>query len=126
MKILLAEDDHHVSVIMQICLEKLGGHAVTICEDGVSALETLANETFDLVLLDGMMPKKDGLQVGREMRDQGRPEPIIFLSAKSEEKDVAEFLSLARGYIAKPFDPQTICARIDEILNDGKAKLAAG
>jgi DNA-binding response OmpR family regulator len=88
MNILLAEDDVHVSVIMQICLEKIGGHTVTVCEDGVLALTALSTQTFDLVILDGMMPKKDGLQVAREMKAEGRSEPIIFLSAKSDEKDV--------------------------------------
>lgn len=116
MRILLAEDDHHVSIIMQICLEKLGGHSVVVREDGESALNEALNTSYDLVLLDGMMPKKSGLQVARELRDSGYGGPIIFLSAKSDERDVADFLSLATGYIAKPFDPQTICARIDEIL----------
>lgn len=116
MRILLAEDDQHVSVIMQICLEKIGGHSVVIREDGEAALsEALANP-YDLILLDGMMPKKSGLTVAREIRTTGIPTPIIFLSAKSDEKDVAEFLALGTGYIPKPFEPQTICQKIDEIL----------
>lgn len=116
MRILLAEDDHHVSVIMQICLEKIGGHGVEIREDGEAALQEALKGQYDLVLLDGMMPKKSGLTVARELRAAGYRSPIIFLSAKSDEKDVAEFLALGTGYIAKPFDPQTICQKIDEIL----------
>ena len=116
MRILLAEDDGHVSLIMQLCLEKMGGHTVVVCEDGAVAIERLKVDSFDLVLLDGMMPKKNGVQTAREMIAMARPEPIIFLSAKSDEKDVAEFLSLACGFIAKPFDPMTVCRQIDEIL----------
>lgn len=116
MRILLAEDDQHVAVIMQICLDKLGGHSVVVKEDGEAALAEALTGTYDLVLLDGMMPRKSGVQVARELRAAGFAPPIIFLSAKSDEKDVAEFLSLGTGYIAKPFDAQTICQRIDEIL----------
>ena len=125
MRILLAEDDVHVSIIRQICLEKIGSHSVLICENGEVAIEALRHETFDLVILDGMMPKKNGVQTAKEMTQLGRPEPIIFLSAKSDEKDVAEFLSLACGYIAKPFDPQTICQQIDQILAQNRAKRSA-
>lgn len=122
MRILLAEDDQHVSVIMQICLEKLGGHEVVAREDGQAALEEALQSTFDLIILDGMMPKMNGLQVARELLSSGRPHPpVIFLSARSDEKDVADFLALGTGYIAKPFDPQTICAKIDDILRRSKA-----
>lgn len=128
MKILLAEDDPHISVIMQLCLERIGGHSVVICEDGEKALQTAIQDGFDLILLDGMMPKRNGLQVAKELRDlqkQNRwlhPTPIIFLSAKSD--DVPGFLSLGQGYISKPFDPQTICTLIDDILRQSGA--AAG
>ena len=125
MHILLAEDDHHVSVIMQICLEKIGNHSVVVCEDGEAAIERLKIENFDLVILDGMMPRKNGVQTAHEMRVMGRAEPIIFLSAKSEEKDIAEFLSLSCGYIAKPFDPQIICTQIEQLLAQRYEKLPA-
>jgi DNA-binding response OmpR family regulator len=118
MKILLAEDDPHISLIMQLCLEKMGGHTVQVFEDGESALNAAFKDTYDLILLDGMMPKRSGLQVAQELRKSGSHKtiPIIFLSAKSEDKDVSLFLSYGTGYIAKPFDPQSICARIDEIM----------
>ena len=56
MRILLAEDDPHISVIMQLVLERIGGHQVLVCEDGEAALQAAKNEHYDLVLLDGMMP----------------------------------------------------------------------
>ncbi len=119
MKILLAEDDPNVSVITQLCLEKIGGHAVTVASDGAQALDAALKDGFDLIILDGMMPKLAGLEVARELQSRGvTSTPIIFLSAKSEEKDIKQFLALGAGFIGKPFDPQAICGRIDEILRE--------
>ena len=113
MKILLAEDDPHVSMIMQLCLEKMGGHQTVLAEDGQAALLTALQEPFDLILLDGMMPKKSGLEVAKELQARGSKVPIIFLSARNVEP---QHLELAWGYIPKPFEPTEICARIDSIL----------
>lgn len=115
-RILLAEDDFNVSIITRLCLEKIGGHEVVVCDDGEAAVAAAISERFDVILLDGMMPKKDGTQVAREIREARITTPIIFLSAKSDVSEIEQFLKLAQGYIAKPFDPQTICARINEIL----------
>ena len=124
MRILLAEDDPNISVITQLCLEKIGGHQVVLREDGESAVQTALREPFDLILLDGMMPKKSGLQVALELQSSGIVgTPIIFLSAKTDEKDIGQFLELGTGYISKPFDPQTICARIEEIMTQTGSKI---
>jgi DNA-binding response OmpR family regulator len=123
MKILLAEDDPHVALITQLCLEKIGHHTVTVRDNGESALETGLREPFDLILLDGMMPKKSGIQVAEGIKSAGLVStPIIFLSAKNEEKDINEFLRLGVGYISKPFDPQKICWMIEEILKPESKK----
>jgi OmpR-family two-component system manganese-sensing response regulator len=117
MQILLAEDDQAVSLITSISLEKIGGHQVTVVEDGEAAVDLATRQAFDLIILDGMMPKKSGLQAAQEIRGAGLvTTPIIFLSAKSDERDIREFLELGVGYIAKPFEPTQICAHIDEIL----------
>ena len=122
MRVLLAEDDPNIATITQICLEKMGGHEVVTRDNGQAALDTALREPFDLILLDGMMPKKSGVDVALALKQAGVVgTPIIFLSAKSDEKDINQFLSLGTGYIAKPFDPQTICARIDEILASKEA-----
>lgn len=113
MRILLAEDDHHVSVIMQICLQKIGGHEVVVVEDGEAAVERASAEQFDLILLDGMMPKKTGLLVAKELRASGNKTPVIFLTAKADEP---EYQTFGAGYIAKPFEPTTICASIEAIM----------
>ncbi len=125
MRILLAEDDTNISFITQICLEKIGGHQVVLCQDGQSALDQALREKFDLILLDGMMPKKSGVEVAQALFAAGIVNtPIIFLSAKSDQKDIAQFLSLGQGYIPKPFDPQTICDQIHAILQ-GPGAMAA-
>jgi DNA-binding response OmpR family regulator len=117
MKILLAEDDPSIAFITQTCLEKIGGHSVTVAVDGEIALQQALASTFDLLILDGMMPKKSGLQVATEYRKASAfVTPIIFLSARFEEKEVEKYYDLGGGFIAKPFDPMTICQQINEIF----------
>lgn len=121
LKILLAEDDPNISLIAKLALENLGGHQVYIATDGKMALEMAISYDFDLILLDEMMPKMNGLSVCRAYRQQiPRGAPIIFLSAKSQESDIAEFCSEALGYIPKPFDPTTLCDSIASLLNSAK------
>ncbi len=121
MRILLAEDDLNISVITQLCLEKIGGHSVTIATDGEKAIHASRTEQFDLFILDGMMPKFSGIQVAEEIRKTNSETPIIFLSARSEPKEVDTFLKFAAGFIPKPFDPQKICQHIETILKQRKA-----
>jgi DNA-binding response OmpR family regulator len=117
MRILLAEDDPNISVIAKLSLEKLGGFDVTVVSDGEQALHTALTEDFDLILLDEMMPKMNGLKVSQEYKQQCQnPKPIIFLSAKSQESDIREFQNNGLGYIAKPFDPMQIAAQIRALL----------
>jgi two-component system response regulator ResD len=123
MNILLAEDDQNVAMIMQICLEKIGGHSVTWAEDGELALQAALNSNFDLIILDGMMPRRPGLEVARELKKQGSQTPVIFLSAKSDEKGFSEF---GVGFIPKPFEPTLICGKIDSILLSASLKSGSG
>ncbi len=116
MKILLAEDDPSIVYITQTCLEKIGGHKVTVAVDGEKALAQALAETYDLLVLDGMMPKKTGLQVATEYRKLSLIKtPIIFLSARNEEKEIEKYYELGGGFIAKPFDPMKICKQVYEI-----------
>lgn len=118
MNILLAEDDKNIVVVITMALEKIGGHKVTHVDNGISAIEKALAQDFDLILLDSMMPGKDGLRVCSELKEVHElATPIIFLSAKSQESDIKEGLSHgAMGYIQKPFDPKTICKLIEDIL----------
>jgi len=126
MKILLCEDDANIATIARLALEKIGHHHVTWVSDGETAKTTATSETFDVILLDEMMPKKSGADVCIEIRKSGaHTAPIIFLSANPQTARVEEFRPLTVGYIAKPFDPIQLCAQIDSILG-GAAKQKAG
>ena len=118
MKILLAEDDMNIIKIAQMVLERVGGHSVDAAYDGGVALEKALAGDYDLIILDGMMPVHPGLEVCKLYREQkvGHQAKIIFLSAKSSQKDVLEFLSVGHGYIQKPFEPQNLCSLIDDIM----------
>jgi DNA-binding response OmpR family regulator len=117
MKILLAEDDPNISTIAKLTLEKLGGHEVTVVSDGEQALNVGLRGGFDVILLDEMMPKMNGLKVSVELKARSKNiPPIIFLSAKSQESDIREFEERGTGFIPKPFDPMKLAQQIDAIL----------
>jgi len=118
MKILLAEDDENISVISRMVLEKIGKHEVHWVSDGEQALDAaLSDEHYDVILLDEMMPKMNGLKVAKEYRSKCiDPTPIIFLSAKSQKDEIDKFLNEGSGFISKPFDPNQLCQLIEEIL----------
>lgn len=117
MKILFAEDDTNISTIAKIVLERVGQHQVTVVANGSEALEIALKGHFDLIILDGMMPGLSGPEVCRQYKENmDHPAPVIFLSAKSTQIDIQEFMTLGAGYIQKPFNPQTLCQQIDVIL----------
>lgn len=126
MKILLAEDDPNISVIATLALEKLGGHKVITAHNGEQALEMALQDDYDVILLDEMMPKLNGISVCRQyLAQKQKPAPVIFLSAKSQETDIKEFNELALGHIAKPFDPTQLNQQIQNLLNDSLKARAA-
>jgi two-component system alkaline phosphatase synthesis response regulator PhoP len=118
LKILLAEDDPNISVIVKMALESLGGHKVFVVENGQKAVERAQKEKFDLILLDEMMPVMNGLKACEEIKNsvESHP-PIIFLSAKSQEQDVRQFKAMGLGYLPKPFDPAKICQQLTGLLH---------
>ena len=120
MKILLAEDDNNIVMIAKMVLEKVGNHSVDIANDGETALNMALKGDYDLLLLDGMMPKMPGVDVCKKyLEEKNAPfARVIFLSAKSGQDDVDEFLRLGNGFIQKPFAPESLCQKIDEILKD--------
>lgn len=123
MRILLAEDDPNISLIAKLSLEKLGGFDVTVVNDGESALLEALTQAYDVIVLDEMMPKMNGLSVCREYKSKcsTQPKPVIFLSAKSQESDIREFSDNGIGYIPKPFDPMKISLQIHELLKRSAA-----
>jgi CheY-like chemotaxis protein len=124
--ILLAEDDASIRAIAELSLTRVGGHQVTAVTDGAQALAKLEDQSFDLVLLDIMMPGLDGFETCRRIKasDTTRHIPVIFLTARAQPHEMQQGLGMgAVGYIIKPFDPMTLPQQINEVLSrciDGK------
>ena len=123
--ILIADDDPQVVELVQAYLER-EGFAVVVAADGESALERVARERPDLVVLDIMLPKLDGWAVCRRLREDPatRTIPIVMLTSRGEEMDRVLGLELgADDYVTKPFSPRELVARIKAVLRrtgDGK------
>ena len=116
MKILIAEDDKHTREGLVDILEG-EGYETLAAEDGKQALALFTKEHPDLVCLDVMMPGLDGYEVCKEIRRFDKQVPVIFLTAKSQEREVKKGLSLgAIGYLIKPFNPMTLAEEIQQIL----------
>lgn len=116
-KILLAEDDPNLGTILKDYLEFKGKFDVTLCKDGDEALKAFGRESFDLCILDVMMPKKDGFTLGREVRELNPDIPIIFATAKGMMEDKAEAYGLGGDdYITKPFRVEELLLRINALL----------
>ena len=115
-RILIVEDEPDIALGLQQDL-KLDGYDVEVAGDGVTAIERATSEPFDLVILDVMLPGKDGFQVCRELRHSRVPVPIILLTARSHEAETVLGLELgADDYITKPFSPLELRARIKAAL----------
>ena len=119
--ILVVEDEPAIATGLKDDLE-LDGYQVDIAEDGVAAMDAIARKPYDLVLLDVMLPKKDGFSVCRELRASGVRTPIILLTARGEEADKIRGLNLgADDYVTKPFSPRELNARIQAVLRRSSA-----
>ena len=124
-KILVADDDLNICELLRLYLEK-EGFEVVMAHDGEEAVARFESEKPSLILLDIMMPKLDGWQVCRQIRQKSDC-PIIMLSAKGETFDKVLGLELgADDYVVKPFDTKEIVARIKAVLRrSGPAGAAA-
>jgi DNA-binding response OmpR family regulator len=115
-RILVAEDDPKQAELIRLYLER-EGFAVVLAHDGVSALEQIRRRQPDLVVLDVMMPKIDGLDVCRILRHERADVAIVMLTARSTEEDLLLGLELgADDYLTKPFSPRELVARVRAVL----------
>jgi len=107
-RVLLVEDSPDIQLIVRLSLENSGGFGIAAVSSGAEALERLAGDPPDLVLLDVMMPGMDGMETLRRMRERpgSATVPVIFMTAKVLEHEVTQYKSLGvLGVISKPFDP---------------------
>ncbi len=116
MRILYAEDNHDLRTVTAKRL-RAEGFGVDECPDGEEALFYLESASYDVVILDIMMPKKDGLFVLKKIRDTHNPVPVLLLTAKDAVSDrVAGLNTGADDYLTKPFDYEELLARIRALL----------
>jgi DNA-binding response OmpR family regulator len=111
-RILVVEDDPAIGCALEDDL-RLEGYTVELVTDGQTALDRARSASFDLILLDVMLPKKDGFDVCRELRRAGTDASIVLLTARGAESDKVMGLDLgADDYITKPYSPRELRARI--------------
>jgi DNA-binding response OmpR family regulator len=116
MKILLVEDEAKIAGFVRKGLEAQG-FAVTVSGDGIQAFVLAAGGSFDVILLDIMLPGRDGLSILKELREQRNTVPVILLTARTEMNERVEGLNLgADDYITKPFFMDELLARLRAVV----------
>lgn len=121
-KILLCEDDENLGMLLREFLQAKG-FAADLFPDGDRGYKAFLKGTYDLCVLDVMMPKKDGFTLATEIRNVNPEMPIIFLTAKALKEDVLEGFKIgADDYITKPFSMEELVFRIGAILRRVKGK----
>ena len=104
MRVLVVEDDRKVAGFIQMGLRE-EGYAVDVAKDGEEATTLAHVNDYDAIMLDIMLPRKNGLQVAAELRREGRKTPILMLTARDSTEDVVRGLDAgADDYLSKPFD----------------------
>lgn len=115
-KVLVVDDEQSIVTLLKYNIEQ-AGYQVIVAYDGVQALEKVNEEKPDLVVLDVMLPEKDGIEVCKTIRSDKNQVPILMLTAKDDEFDRVLGLELgADDYMTKPFSPREVVARVKAIL----------
>ncbi|WP_317899871.1 response regulator transcription factor [Aurantibacillus circumpalustris] len=116
LKILLAEDDLNLGVLLVDYLET-EGFDVKLCKDGDLALKAFGDYSFDLCILDVMMPKLDGFSLAKQIKLKNKVIPLIFITAKSLKEDKLKGYDLgADDYVTKPFDEEELLWKIKALI----------
>lgn len=114
-RILLAEDDSNLGILLKNYLTAKN-HETSLYVNGLQALEAFRTKTFDLCILDIMMPEMDGITLAKEIHSTNPEVPVIFLTARNQQEDILEgFRSGADDYITKPFSMEELIYRIEAI-----------
>ncbi len=122
-RILVVEDEPSLAMGLQDDL-RLEGYEIEVVADGESACERAVAKPFDLIILDVMLPRKDGFEVCRELRRGGLHTPVILLTARAQESDKVLGLDLgADDYVTKPFSPRELRARVKALLRRAAGEL---
>ena len=122
-KILFVEDDPNLSMVLKDYLEMIG-YEIYHAKDGELGLQLFAAGSYDLLILDVMMPKKDGFTLAGEIRQKNQNVPIIFLTAKTLKEDrIKGFTKGCDDYITKPFSTEELLLRMNNILKRAENSL---
>ena len=122
MKILIVEDQDELRSLVRKFLEK-NGYLIDEADDGEKGLDLILTNGYDCILLDLNLPKIDGVDIAKRMKEDGIVTPIIMLTARSQIYDkLTGFDSGADDYITKPFDMKELLARIKAVMSRGKSK----
>ena len=112
MRVLVVEDERKTASFVRKALQA-EGFAVDVCPNGEDALAAVATTPFDVIVLDIMLPGRDGLSVLRQLRERRNPTPVLLLSARGEVNERVEGLNLgADDYLPKPFELAELVARV--------------
>jgi DNA-binding response OmpR family regulator/HPt (histidine-containing phosphotransfer) domain-containing protein len=124
MKILVVEDDNYIAQFMAKILGKQQHYLVDVAPDGQNGWELATAFSYDLILLDVMLPEIDGISLCQQLRQEGYHTPILMITAKDSGTDKVKGLDAgADDYLVKPFDFQELLARIRALLRRGNASL---
>lgn len=125
-RILIVEDEPSIATALEDAL-RLEGYEVQVARDGVSAERAVLRDHYDLILLDVMLPQKDGFSVCRTLRGAGVTTPIIVVTARTQEVDKIVGLELgADDYVTKPFSLGELSARVKAVLRRTSGEAVAG
>ncbi|MBK6823098.1 MAG: response regulator transcription factor [Saprospiraceae bacterium] len=123
-KILLVEDDRNFGDVLKSYLE-MHGYDVDLAVDGIDGFEQYRRGTYDLCILDVMMPRKDGFTLAKDIRTKSAEVPIIFLTARTLKEDIVEGFRIgADDYVTKPFNSEELLYRVQAILKRAKKNKA--
>jgi two-component system alkaline phosphatase synthesis response regulator PhoP len=114
-QILLAEDEKHIQDAIKLNLE-LEGFAVTACDNGSEALQQTLERSFDLVILDVMLPGTNGFDVCEQLKQKKTSVPVLFLTALSDSQNRIKGLKLADDYLVKPFNLEELILRVKNLI----------
>ncbi len=123
LRVLLVDDDEDIRIIGEMALKEVGGMKTYLADSGERAIELACRERPDVILLDVMMPKLDGLATFRRLRDRAETAaiPVVFITAKVQRSEVQRYLELgAIGVIGKPFDPMGLPDELRGIVSRSK------
>lgn len=115
-RILVVEDEQSIRDVVATAL-RYGGHTVVEASDGQTGYDLAAASEFDLIVLDVMLPRMDGFELCRRLRDAGRFSPVMFLTAKDQPEDrIKGFVTGGDDYLPKPFSVDELVLRVQAIL----------